>query len=159
MAEPPAPEKVAEHTAENHKMPDNLSQESQAPGTLSDSTSSLPDIFLPESSPNDLSVPALVRRYSLSLPAQPPACSFAAEIMNSNKSLLHDIKDIKDQLSDFGSCVSEQSDSSSDESERYTLVQRKEAKRKAGQTPIKSDEKMKKANLDWFEKANDGLTH
>ena len=128
VAEPPAPEKVAEDTAENHKMPDNLSQESQAPGTLSDSTSSLPGIFLPESSPNDLSVPALVRRYSLSLPAQPPACSFAAEIMNSNKSLLYDIKDIKDQLSDFGSCVSEQSDSSSDQSERYTLVQRKLAK-------------------------------
>ena len=79
--------------------------------------------------------------------------------MNSNKSLLYDIKDIKDQLSDFGSCVSEQSDSSSDESERYTLVQRKEAKRKASLTPIKSDEKMKKANLDWFEKANGGLTH
>ena len=157
------PEKEDEAVAENHTPANTRSQESPASGfqvvsgTLSDSASSLPGILLPEA--EESSVSALVRRYSLSLPAQPPSCSFAADIMNTNKSLLSDIKDIKDQLSDFGSCVSEQSDSSSDESERYTLVERKEAKRKAGKTPIKSDEKLKKANLDWFEKANDGLTY
>ena len=32
-------------------------------------------------------------------------------------------------------------------------------KRKAGKTPIKSDEKQKKANLDWYEHAKDGLSN
>ena len=161
------PEKVAEAVAENDTIGDSQSLHSSAfesqvaPGTLSESVSSLPGLSLPDLSPKDSSVSALVRRYSLSLPTQPPACSMAADLMNTNKSLLADLKDIKDQLSDFGSCVSEQSDSSSDESERYTVVSRKEKekKRKASKTPIKSDEKLKKANLDWFEKSNDGLTH
>ena len=99
----------------------------------------------------------LVRRYSLSLTERPPACSIAADIMNTRKSLLADINDLKDQLSEFGSCVSEV-DSSEDESK--SAKKRNKGKRKAGKSPLKSDEKLKKPALvpDWFLNSKDGLT-
>ena len=98
----------------------------------------------------------LVRRHSLSLPLNPPAHSIAAEILNTRKTLLADIKDLQEQLSEFGSCVSEPEESSAnseastaDTSKKYKRV--KKVKRKAGLTPLKSDEKPKKPNIDWFD--------
>ena len=132
----------------------------------SGSSSSLPEVSLsvlttPSTNTSPVSVSQLVRRYSMSMTDCPPAESIAADILNTRKTLLSDIKDLKDQLSDFGSCVSEQPGSSSDESDRYSVGSKKvsKLKRKAGKTPIKSDEKLKKPTLDWFDKANDGLTH
>ena len=124
------------------------------------SPSSVPRVSLPlVSAPPDTTVSALVRRYSLSMPMEPPVGSIAADILNTKKNLLSEIKDLKDQLSEFDSCVSEQS--SSEESERYEVGGKKgpKQKRKAGKTPLKSNEKQKKANLDWYEHANDGLTN
>ena len=68
------------------------------------------------------------------------------------------MRDLTDQLSEFGSCVSEQSDSSGDESSKE--VNRHRSKRKAGKSPITSDEKLKKPALvlDWYENCKDGLT-
>ena len=108
----------------------------------------------------DLSIPVadevLIRRHSLSLPPNPPVCSIAAEIINTRKTLLADIKDMQEQLSEFGSCVSEPEESSGN-SEASAIgtpkkgKKMKKVKRKAGRTPLKSDEKPKKANLDCFE--------
>ena len=99
----------------------------------------------------------LVRRYSLSLTEHPPACSIAADIMNTRKSLLADIKDLNDQISEFGSCVSEV-DTSEDETKADK--KRNKGKRKAGKSPIKSVEKLKKQALvpDWYENSSDGFT-
>ena len=101
---------------------------------------------------------SLVRRYSLSLTDRPPACSIAADIMNTRRSILSEIRDLNDQLSEFGSCVSEQSDSSGDESGEQLKSFR--SKRKAGKSPLKSDEKLKKPALvtDWYENCQDDLT-
>ena len=78
--------------------------------------------------------------------------------MNTRKHLLSEIKDLNDQLSEFGSCVSEQSDSSGSESSKE--VKRHRSKRKAGKSPIKSDEKLKKPALvlDWYENCEDGFS-
>ena len=127
--------------------------QSLAPPELSVST---PIVSLPESSSTELTVSPFLRRYSCSLLDSPRSGSLAADILNTRKNLLSEIRDLQDQLSEFDSCRSEQSDSSGDESENKKV---KQSKRKAGKTPIKSDEKNKKANLDWFEKPHDGSTH
>ena len=121
------------------------------------STSSI--VSLPGLAPTDFSSSnALVRRYSLSLTDRPPACSIAADIINTRRSILSEIRDLNDQLSEFGSCVSEQSDSSGDESGEQLKSFR--SKRKAGKSPLKSDEKLKKPALvtDWYESCQDDLT-
>ena len=115
---------------------------------------SLPGLAPPDFSSSN----ALVRRYSLSLTDKPPACSIAADILNTRKNILSEIRDLNDQLSEFGSCVSEQSDSSGDES--FKEVKSHRSKRKAGKSPLKSDEQNKKPALvlDWYENCKDGLT-
>jgi hypothetical protein len=85
----------------------------------------------------------LIRRHSIGIPPG----SIVSEILNTKKSLLTDIRDLQDQLSDFGSCVST-SDSSGEEGS-VDDKRGKKKKRKAGKTPIKVDEKSKKANFDW----------
>ena len=146
--QPPTPSKAG-HTAPTGHV---------QPLTKSTSTSSM--LSLPGLAPPDFSSSnALVRRYSLSLTDRPPACSIAADIINTRKSMLSEIRDLNDQLSEFGSCVSEQSDSSGDESSEQ--FKRFRSKRKAGKSPIKSDEKLKKPALltDWYENCQDDLTH
>ena len=85
----------------------------------------------------------------MSLKDRPPACSLAADIMNTKQSLLSEIRDLNDQLSEFGSCVSDISGDEMDSDDKKITV-----KRKASKTPIKSDEKLKKATLvtDWYDK-------
>ena len=117
---------------------------------------SAPKISVPESPSTELSVSPFLRRYSCSMLDTPCHGSLAADILNTKRSLLSEIRDLQDQLSEFDSCRSEQSDSSGDESESKKVNQ---SKRKAGKTPIKSDDKNKKANIDWFEKPQDGSTH
>ena len=55
---------------------------------------------------------------------------------------------MNDQLSEFGSCVSDISGDEMDNDEKKST-----AKRKASRTPIKSNEKLKKAALvtDWYD--------
>ena len=117
---------------------------------------SVPKVLVPQSPFTELPVSPFLRRYSCSMLDSPCNGSIAADILNTKKNLLSEIRDLQDQLSEFDSCRSEQSDSSGDESENKMV---KQSKRKAGKTPIKSDEKSKKANLDWFEKPHDGSTH
>ena len=152
---------VKEHANDTNSSDEKLDQEPNvsdpllAPPALSPS-GSLPSFT---GSHADLSKPLdddeqFLRRNSLSLPHHPPANSIAFDILNKKSllSVVSDIKDLKDQLSDFGSCVSEQSGSSSDESERSSIANHKNnPKRKAGKTPIKNDEKSKKANVNWFD--------
>ena len=131
-----------------------------APPPMKKSTSACSMLSLPGLAPPDFaSTNEMVRRYSLSLSDRPPTCSIAADIMNTRKHLLSEIQDLNDQLSEFGSCLSEQSDSS--DSEAFKEVKRHRSKRKAGKSPIKSDEKLKKPSLvlDWYENCEDGLTH
>ena len=139
--------------------------------SLSASDSSFPGTFEPglyiPCSDNDV-----VRRHSLSLKS-PPLDSIASQILNSRnphetppsynraKSLLGELKDLKEQISEFGSCVSEISDSSADEFEGFTVDEKRQRgfkkvdpKRKAGRTPIK-DDYGKKANMDWNAEASD----
>ena len=114
------------------------------------SVSSSSRLSLPGLSSNDFSSGSeLVRRYSLSLKDRPPACSLAADIMNTKQSLLSEIRDLNDQLSEFGSCVSDISGDEMDSDDKKITV-----KRKASKTPIKSDEKLKKATLvtDWYDR-------
>ena len=84
----------------------------------------------------------------------------AADILNTRRNLLTDIQDLKDQLSEFESCVSEESGSGSEEVDEFKVVEKKgsKKKRKASKTPIKSAEENKKANLDWYENSHDGMT-
>ena len=88
--------------------------QSLAPPELSVST---PIVSLPESSSTELTVSPFLRRYSCSLLDSPRSGSLAADILNTRKNLLSEIRDLQDQLSEFDSCRSEQSDSSGDESE------------------------------------------
>ena len=114
------------------------------------STSSSSRLSLPGLSSNDFSSGSeLVRRYSLSLKDRPPACSLAADILNTKQSLLSEIRDLNDQLSEFGSCVSDISGDEMDGGDKIST-----AKRKASRTPLKSDEKLKKAALvtDWYDR-------
>ena len=69
--------------------------------------------------------------------------------MNTKQSLLSEIRDLNDQLSEFGSCVSDISGDEMDSDDKKITV-----KRKASKTPIKSDEKLKKATLvtDWYDR-------
>ena len=121
-------------------------------------TSSFSNSSMPSLTESDFSsASAVVRRYSLSLSERPPACSIAADILHSRSSLLSEIRDLNEQLSEFGSCLS--SDYSDDEVKNDKTKNR--SKRKAGKSPIKSDEKMKKPALvhDWYDKANDGVNN
>ena len=121
-------------------------------------TSSFSNSSMPSLTESDFSsASAVVRRYSLSLSERPPACSIAADILNSRSSLLSEIRDLNEQLSEFGSCLS--SDYSDDEVKNDKTKNR--SKRKAGKSPIKSDEKMKKPALvhDWYDKANDEVNN
>ena len=106
----------------------------------------------------------LVRRNSLSLRDIPPG-SIADEILKSThfsraRSLLSDIKDMRETLSDFGSCQSSVSSSSEDDSDEETtgnksgeefktMNSKKKAwklKRKLSQTPT-NETFLKKPNL------------
>ena len=71
--------------------------------------------------------------------------------------MLSEIKDLNEQLSEFGSRVS--SDYSDDEVTNDKNKNR--AKRKAGKTPIKSNEKLKKPAVvtDWYDESNDGFVN
>ena len=112
-------------------------------------------LSLPGLSSNDFSSGSeLVRRYSLSLKDRPPACSLAADILSTRQSLLSEMRELTDQLSEFGSCVSDISGDEVDGDEKN-----KPAKRKASRTPIKSDEKLKKAALvtDWYDRVVEEL--
>ena len=117
------------------------------------STSSLPSLTASDFS----SASSLVRRYSWSVSERPPAGSIAADILNTRVSLLSEIKDLNEQLSEFGSRVS--SDYSDDEVTNDKNKNR--AKRKAGKTPIKSNEKLKKPAVvtDWYDESNDGFVN
>ena len=57
------------------------------------------------------------------MPTDPPAGSIAADILNTRKNLLSDLKDLKEQLSEFDSCVSVQSSSEEgNQTEKKKLV-------------------------------------
>ena len=118
---------------------------------------SVPKLFTPALDPT---VRDMVRRYSWSVSDAPPKESLAADILNTRRNLLTDIQDLKDQLSEFESCVSEESGSGSEEVDEFKVVEKKgsKKKRKASKTPIKSAEENKKANLDWYENSHDGMT-
>ena len=130
-----------------------------------------PEHFLPAhidqiDNPIPLANIDLVRRHSLSLRSPPPE-SIASQILKTGtgtpssfertKSLLSDLRGLKEQLSDFGSCRSSlslytSSESSGDESEEGFNSSigkargfKNKTKRKAGKTPIKEDN-VKKAN-------------
>lgn len=73
------------------------------------------------------------------------------------KAMLNDLKDLTERLSDFGSCISSQSSSSSDDSDKDSLAEEgfktanekkriKRSKRKLKMTPSK-EEFLKKPNL------------
>ena len=141
----------------------STSQDQPTPVSTSGASMVVPKVLSPiASSPDfkgshsDLFTPlsdvSLIRRHSIGIPPG----SIASEILNTKKSLLTDIRDLQDQLSDFGSCVST-SDSSGEEGSGNKQGGKKK-KRKAGKTPIKNDEKSKKANFDWFEGAS-GLSN
>ena len=100
-----------------------------------------------------LKTPDMARRHSLSL-RTPPMGSLAAELLDSpsfppigslakTKSLLMDLKEMSERLSDFGSCKSsssEQSGGESDSNAFKTMNDRKRGykkKRKASHTPDK----------------------
>ena len=121
--------------------------------TQSPLKSSLPSLTASDFS----SASALVRRYSWSLSERPPACSIAADILNTKVNLLSEIKDLNEKLSEFESCVS--SDYSDDEVANTKNKSR--PKRKASKTPIKSDEKVKKPAIssDWYDEANDEVNN
>ena len=129
--------------------------------------SSQPADFFNLPSNNDVA-----RRYSLSLDRSPPPNSLAADILGKSQnfslgaaqSLLSQIADMKDSLSDFNSCAEEFSDSSSnsndcdrDLEEDYmykvkntTAKERKREKRrkrKLSQTPDKDFFLVKKPNI------------
>ena len=88
----------------------------------------------------------------MSLQDRPPACSLAADILSTRQSLLSEIKDLNEQLSEFGSCVSDFSGDEVDDDDK-----RNTAKRKASRTPIKSDKNLKKAALatDWYDRVEE----
>ena len=114
--------------AEENSKTEESSSESVQPTPFKASQSgpmiSVPAVLSPiDSSPvfnrskSDLFTPLanieLVRRHSIGIPSG----SIASEILNTRKSLLTDIRDLQEQLSDFGSCVSDiqTTDSSSEE--------------------------------------------
>ena len=98
----------------------------------------------------------------------PPKNSLAAELLEPEsmrpdllrtKTMLNDLKDLTERLSDFGSCISSQSSTSSDDSDKDSLAQAEEgfktanekkrikrSKRKLKVTPSK-EEFLKKPNL------------
>ena len=90
----------------------------------------------------------------MSLKDRPPAGSLAADILSTRQSLLSEMRELTDHLSEFGSCVSDISGDEVDGDEKN-----KPAKRKASRTPIKSDEKLKKAALvtDWYDRVVEEL--
>ena len=162
------PEKVKDSVNENQEENSNVGAESPEPvkessvqAESSGPTISIPTILSPmASSPEfkqgtlaDLLTPMgdikLVRRHSIGIPSG----SIASEIINTRKSLLTDIRDLQDQLSDFDSCVSMIDSSSGDEDSGNQRGKKKT--RKAGKTPIKNDENMKKANLDWYDQSSE----
>ena len=127
-------------------------EESREESAVAVSTSSPLRSSLPSLTASDFSsASALARRYSWSLSERPPACSIAADILNTKVSLLSEIKDLNEQLSDFGSCISSDDEVTNDKNKNR-------AKRKAGKTPIKSNEKLKKPSVatDWYDECNDG---
>ena len=137
---------------ESQILPDSASLGLSIPATES-SVSSSSRLSLPGLSSNDFSSESeLVRRYSLSLQDRPPACSLAADILSTRQSLLSEIKDLNEQLSEFGSCVSDFSGDEVDDDDK-----RNTAKRKASRTPIKSDKNLKKAALatDWYDRVEE----
>ena len=102
---------------------------------------------------NQPSDEVFVRRHSLSLHNRtPPRTSIAGEILGSNsliraKSALKELKGITDQLSEFGSCLSNLSSSSSDEPSEgvaekggyKTLNERKRNKKKKRKLQVTPD--------------------
>ena len=109
----------------------------------------------------------VARRHSISIINRtPPRNSVAHELLSPHlikdqlqrvQSAMKDLKDLNDKLSDFGSCVSNQSSSSNEESEEDTTPnlnsnnfngkrRRKRNKRKLKVTPVKEDF-LKRPNL------------
>ena len=141
----------------------------QQPGTAAEKTS--PEIAFHrvftgfESFPSDKEV---IRRHSISLTDRtPPPNSIAADILGKHstltaaKTILAQIADMKESLSDFNSCVesppgssSSSDDNDDDLKEKYTLnhmnmndkKREKKRKRRSVQTPSKEDFLVKKAN-------------
>ena len=85
----------------NSQVSPQISSSSLVSAAPTESTSSSTSSWL-SLGPHDFSSSnQLVRRYSLSLSDRPPACSIAADILSTKKSLLSEIKDLGEQLSDF----------------------------------------------------------
>ena len=125
----------------------------QIPAITHSTPSTVPaNIAQPEPLPSNVD---LIRRHSLSL-RSPPLGSLAKEILASSStvektnSILNEIKTMREQLSDFGSCVSFTSSSDEekgrDSSSQNNQWQMKKKKRKNSRSPPDKSYFLKKLN-------------